>query len=61
MMKFKKWCTCGATWGGTVPNKLGKLLLREWQKDHSAAGHKPCDSKTAYRARSTEYIDWTQR
>jgi len=60
MIKFIKNCICGARWTGTVGNKVGKFLLREWEKEHSGEGHKPCDSKTSYKARSTEHIDWTK-
>jgi len=61
MMKINLFCTCGATWKGTVPNDYGKFLMTEWDKVHSGGGHNPCDSKTAYKSRSTEYIDFTRK
>lgn len=60
MTKIKKICICGAHWEGTISNNFAKSLLAKWDKVHTGKGHKPCDSITAYDARSTEYIDWTK-
>lgn len=51
-VSFAFYCTCGASWSGSVPsmeafNKFGA----EWAKSHTGPGHAACDSKTAARAR----------
>ena len=51
-MKFKWYCTCGASHTGTVPDSKLTALQETHDRIHSGPGHSPCSSRSAARARA---------
>ncbi len=51
-MKIALYCTCGdATTGKITPDSLARSFILKWEVIHTGPDCKPCDAKTAARAR----------
>lgn len=45
--RFRRHCTCGASWWGTASGIGPVALLVAMEVEHSGPGHAPCDARTA--------------
>lgn len=62
-MKIRFYCTCGASYVGTItPEHKARKILSMFQEQHAKPGCSPCDAKTAAKVRrKREATTWEAR